>query len=511
MLQNIIDGVSMALNWNCLFTAFLGVLFGIVMGAIPGLNEIIAICLLIPFTFYLNPVAGISMLVGVAKGTNFGGSIPAILFNIPGTAQALITCFDGYPLTQKGQGGKALKMALYASTIADSVSDLILFFFAAPVAAVALMVGPPEYAAIVFFALSIIAITGSENLAKGMLAVGLGLLIAVIGLDPITATERLTFGSVELSSGIDIVPVCLGLFVISEIYIQISRKHRQDRREESRPVVRTGEETPENHRVNGREFRRCLPAIFTGIGIGSAVGAIPGIGTTIASYLSYTRVQRSSKNPERFGRGALEGVAAAEAGNNAVNGPNLIPLITLGIPGNLVAALILGAFMMQGLTPGPMFMQQQAPLLYALFTVLFISNLFTFLIGSVLVKYVRRLVEMPKTIVFPAVLAVAIVGCYVVRNDTFDLFIMFVCGVLGLFLRRSEIPIAPLLVAFILGTSFEKKFRQTMVLSGGDFFVYLTHPIALGFILLTVLTAVLLTWQRRKQHQRNRPVSTIED
>lgn len=489
----------MAFHWYPLAAAFFGVFTGSIMGAIPGLNDIIAIALLIPFTFYLSPVAAIAMLVGLAKGANYGGSIPAILFNIPGTSQALITTFDGYPLTQQGKSGKALKVALYASTMADSVSDLILFFFAAPVAAVALMVGPTEYTSIVFFALSIIAITGSENLAKGMLAVGIGLLMAVIGIDPISASDRLTFGSVELSAGLEVVPVILGLFVLSEIYLQTSKKIKATRSERAESDRKTTDDNPENHKVSRKEFKQCLSAIFNGIGIGAALGAIPGIGTTIAAYLSYTRTQRTSKNPYRFGKGALEGVAAAEAGNNAVNGPNLIPLITLGIPGNLVAALILGAFMMQGLTPGPMFMQEQAPLLYALFTVLFISNIFTLIIGSFFIRFVRKLVYIPKTIIFPSVLVMAIVGGYVSRSSLFDLFVMFFCGIFGLILRRVNIPIAPLLVAFILGVSFEKKFRQTLILSGNDFSVFFKEPISLAFILLSILAGVLLVLQRRKR------------
>lgn len=501
MLENIAAGMSMVLHLDNILASMFGVTVGLTMGAIPGLSDITAICLLLPFTFYLKPIAAIAMLMGLSKGGNFGGSIPAILFNVPGTAQAVVTSYDGYPLTKQGKSGKALKMALYASTMADTLSDFVLFFLAAPVATVALMIGPPEYTMIVIFSLVVIAIAGSENFVKGMIAIGMGLFLAVIGLDPVIGTPRFTFGSVELRAGLAVVPIVLGLFVVSEAFRQMElilrEKSSKDLNNKYQIQVKKTSNIS-NNRVSLAEFKHCLPAIFGGVGIGSALGAIPGIGTTVAAYLSYMHTKRASKHPELFGKGALEGVAAAEAGNNAVVGPNLIPLITLGIPGNLAAALILGAFMMQGLVPGPLFMQQYAPMLYALFTVLIISNIFTFTVGSFFVKYVSHLTYIPKKILYPIVIVFAIIGTYIVRSNLFDLIIMFIFGVLGYIFVKIKIPITPLLVSFILGEILEKRMRQALIISGGSFTIFFTKPISLAFFLLTIFMVLFFMRGRKK-------------
>jgi len=501
LLENIAAGMGMILKLDNILASMFGVTVGMVMGAIPGLSDITAICLLLPFTFYLKPIAAIAMLMGLSKGGNFGGSIPAILFNVPGTAQAVFTSYDGYPLTKQGKSGKALKMALYASTMADTLSDFILFFLAAPVATVALMIGPPEYTMIVIFSLVVIATAGSENFMKGMIAIGMGLFLSVIGIDPATAKPRFTFGSIELSAGLAVIPIVLGLFVVSEAFRQMelilkgkSLKNLNIRYQNE--VKKTT--SLSDHRVSLAEFKHCLPAIFGGVGIGSALGAIPGIGTAVAAYLSYMHTKRASKHPELFGKGALEGVAAAEAGNNAVVGPNLIPLITLGIPGNLAAALILGAFVMQGLVPGPLFMQQYAPMLYALFTVLIISNIFTFTVGSLFVKYVRHLTYVPKRILYPIVIVFAILGTYIYRSNLFDLIIMFTFGVLGYIFVKIKIPITPILVAFILGEILEKRMRQALSISGGSISIFFTKPISLAFFLLTIFAVLFFIRGRKK-------------
>lgn len=506
MLENIATGMGMAFQWNNMLAALFGVTVGMVMGAIPGLSDITAICLLIPFTLYLEPIAAIAMLMGLSKGANFGGSVPAILFNMPGTPQAMVTSFDGYPLTKQGKSGKALKTALYASTMADTLSDLVLFFLAAPVAAVALMVGPPEYTMIIVFSLVVIGIVGTENIVKGMIAIGFGLFLALVGLDPVLGTGRLTFGVTELGAGFGVVPIALGLLVVSQIIAQLGQMEVRVREKASKRLKKdysnqSEKETrdPQNHRVSLAEFRRCLGPIFGGVGIGSAMGTIPGIGTTVAAYLSYTRAKKASKHPELFGKGALEGVAAAEAGNNAVVGPNLIPLITLGIPGNTAAALILGAFMIHGLTPGPLFMQQYAPMLYGLFTLLIVSNVFTFSVGNLFVRFIRHLTQAPKQILYPAVMVLTVVGSYVFRNSLFDVMMMLFLGVFAYVLIKLEIPLPPILVAFVLGEIFENRLQQALAISGGSISIFFTHPISLAFFLLTIFAAIFLVRQKRKR------------
>jgi len=500
MFENIAAGMHMVLQLDNILAALFGVTSGIIVGAIPGFTDTMAMCLLIPFTLYLRPIAAIAMLMGLSKGGNFGGSIPAILFNVPGTPQAAVTALDGYPLSKQGKSGKALKIALYASTIADTLSDFILFFLAAPVAMIALKIGPPEYAMIILFSLAVIGTVGSENLLKGMIATGFGLLFAVVGLDPLSAGRRFCFGSIELTAGFALVPMVIGLLIVSETFRQIEigiadKILKKDILNKLPKAV-----DPRNHQVSFTEFKNCLPAIFGGLGIGSAIGIIPGIGTTVASYLSYTYTKKSSKHPERFGKGALEGVAAAEAGNNAVVGPNLIPLITLGIPGNLAAALILGAFMIQGLVPGPLFMQQHAPMLYALFTVLIISNIFTFAVGSIFLKFARKLVNVPKPILYPAIMVFGVIGSYVFRNSLFDVKMMLFLGVVGYILTKFEIPLPPILVAFILGEILERKIRQSLLISRGSLSIFFTRPIALTFLILTIVAIIMLgTRLRRKK------------
>ncbi|MCF8070531.1 MAG: tripartite tricarboxylate transporter permease [Desulfobacterales bacterium] len=504
LLSNVMLGMDLLLQWEVLFAAAGGVVAGLMMGAVPGLSDIIAICLMVPFTFYLNPIAGIAMLMGLSKGANFGGAIPAILFNIPGTPQAVITAFDGYPLTKQGKAGKALKVALFASCIADGISDLILIFLAAPVAMAAIMIGPAEHASVVIFALVLISITSETGPVIGLASMLFGLLLSSVGADPLSGAPRLAFGSDELSSGINIVPMALGFFVVSEIIWQIclDKKKEAERvklqllEDQIDPSIE--QKSKKNHSLSFSEFKRCIPAIGRGTLIGSSIGALPGIGTTVGAYLSYVATKKASKHPEDFGKGSIEGIAAAEAGNNACNGPNLIPLITLGIPGNLAAALILGAFTMQGLTPGPMFMEQQAPLLYALFIVLFFSNFFTLFFGILYTKLIRKMVSLPKNYIYSAVLVFALIGTYIVHNNTFELYFTLIFSVIGLLCRKGKIPMIPLLIAYILGSSLELKIRQTLDLHAYDFSVFLTKPISCVFLSFSVVVIVYTIYKKLK-------------
>ncbi len=361
MFDQLMEAMSMVLQWQNFFWALFGVTFGIIMGAIPGLSDNMAIVLLLPFTYYLGPIPGIAMLMGLSKGANFGGSIPAILFNIPGTPQAMITTFDGYPLAKSGKSGKALKTALFASVTADTASDLVLIFLAAPVAAVALHIGPPEYSMILLFSLVIISLAASGSPCRGLIATCLGLLLSTVGCDPEMGTPRFNFGFIELTEGIGIMPMAIGLLAFSEVLLQAESWYRDRRSGKKLEEVRLSAKGTDDDKITPAEMKQCLPTIARSTIIGSFVGIVPGIGTTVGAYLSYIWSKKKSKHPEMFGKGALEGIAASEAGNNAVNGPNLVPLVTLGIPGNLAAALILGGFMIKGLIPGPQFMESNAP------------------------------------------------------------------------------------------------------------------------------------------------------
>lgn len=486
MLETILSSLTMVFSVENLGWAFFGVAVGMIMGAIPGLSDTIAIVLLLPFTFYLGPLPGIAMLMGLSKGGNFGGSVPAVLFNIPGTPQALITTLDGFPLAQKGQAGKALAVALWASVIADVLSDLVLIFLAAPVSQLALKVGPPEYTAILFFSLVLIALAASRHPLRGLVATALGLLLSCVGLDPEVGTPRLMFGVLDLADGVTLMPLVIGLMALSEVFMQMHRLFEGwlTRREEAAPAA-----VPDlrHQRLTWPEFKTLIPTLLRSTGIGSCVGIIPGIGTTVGSYLSYLAARRASKRPELFGKGSIEGIAASEAGNNAVNGPNLIPLVTLGIPGNLAAALILGGFMIKGLTPGPMFMQTQADLLYALFLLLLVSNVFTLLIGKLFIHYAWRLRGIPLPVLHSCILVFCVVGSFVGNGQIFSLWILFAAGILGYVLLLCRINLPVLVVAFFLGNLLEHKLRQSMTLFDNDVTIFATRPLSALFLALTLL------------------------
>lgn len=498
MIESIMEALNLVFQLDNFVWVMFGVGFGMLMGAIPGLSGSIAIVLLLPFTFYLEPIAGIAMLMGLSKGDGFGGSIAAILFNIPGTPHAYITTLDGYPLAKKGKAGKALDTALKASCTADVSSDLILIFLAAPVAAMALHIGPPEYTAIILFSLVLIALAASEDPMRGLIATGFGLLVSSVGLDPEEGTERLMFGVLELADGISLMPLAIGAMALSEIFRQTEKTAanvRNNQKPEACIAVNTGKK--EDEYLTWAEYKKLFPTIMRSTGIGSAIGILPGIGTTVASYLSYITAKRRSPQPEKFGTGVLEGIAAAEAGNNAVNGPNLVPLVTLGIPGNLAAALILGGFMIKGLTPGPMFMDQQAPLLYALFAVLLISNAFTFIFGKIAIRFAHKFTAIPPHILYACILPLCSLGAYISHGQSFDLLVLFISCIVGYIFIKTKIPLPVFLVAYMLGSLFEHKLHQTLLLSDGDFTVFLTRPISAFFVALTAISVVYLLYKKR--------------
>ncbi|MBQ3893161.1 MAG: tripartite tricarboxylate transporter permease [Mailhella sp.] len=487
MLDSLMTAFGMVLDWQNFFWALFGVTFGIIMGAIPGLSDNMAIVLLLPFTYYLGPIPGIAMLMGLSKGSNFGGSIPAILFNIPGTPQAMITTFDGYPLAKAGKSGKALKTALFASVTADTASDLVLIFLAAPVAAIALRIGPPEYSMILLFSLVLISLAASSSPCRGLIATALGILFSTVGCDPVSGMPRFNFGFIELSDGINIMPMAIGLLAFSEVLRQAEKWHKERLSAACSGCVAMSEHGTEGDRLSLAEMRQCLPTIGRSTLIGSFIGIVPGIGTTVGAYLSYIWSRKKSKHPEMFGKGALEGIAASEAGNNAVNGPNLVPLVTLGIPGNLAAALILGGFMIKGLIPGPQFMENNAPMLYALFIVLLLSNLYTAFIGGIFIHFARRLTGIPKAVLYSAVPVFCVIGSYASKGSMFDVSMMFFFGIIGYALSKLRISMPTLIVAFFLGALLEHKIRQSLSISRGDWMIFVDRPISCAFLVMTAL------------------------
>jgi putative tricarboxylic transport membrane protein len=488
MLDNIIAAIGLVFTFQSLVFACFGVIVGFVFGALPGIGGNVAIGLLIPFTFYLDPVVAIVCLLAIGKGSSFGGSVPAILLNMPGTSQAAFTAIDGYQLTRKGQSKKALHMALYASVLGDLLSDVTLLLVAAPLAMVALKIGPPEYAAIVFLALLVIGAMVGSSPVKGLISAGLGLALGTVGRDLFTNIERFTFGIRQLEGGISVVPMLLGLLVFSEVLVQL-RRELLGRGVHAEGAMKFDANSPP---LSGRELRKHLPAILYGGSIGTIVGAIPGLGATVGAFLAYSEAKRTAPADEPVGRGSLRGIAAAESGNSAGTGANLIPLVTLGIPGNVEAALVLGAFMIHGLTPGPFLMQQQGPLLYAIFISLIAANLLLLLLGFGFLRLARYTLMINPRILLPIILVISTFGTYAATRQLFDVVIMLVFGLVGYAMRRAGFSPIPMLIAFLLGPILEDGIRRSLLMSGGDLLIFFERPISLAFIALAMISLFLL-------------------
>ena len=487
MLEHLQSAFAIVFTVETLLALFGGVVIGTIIGAIPGMTVTMGVALVLPFTFSMHPAVGILLLLGVYKGGVYGGSITAILIKTPGTPAASCTVLDGYPMSQRGEARKALGIALYASCFADFISNISLILLAGVLASFALRFGPPEYFTLVVFSLTIIAGIAGDNMAKGMIAAGLGLLLATVGLDLVYGTNRLVFDEVELMAGLNFIPVLIGLFALPEILNYYAK--RIEERGEVQPLA--GDD------ATFGDFKRNFKSIFRGSIIGVVLGAIPGIGGAPAAFLSYSEARRTSKEPERFGRGEMEGVAAAESGNNGTCGATMIPLLALGVPGDVVTAVILGAFMIHGLQPGPLLFEVNIDLIYSLFIGIMISSVFLFIVGKSAIKLFSAVVLVPNRILFPVVLVLCIYGAYAVNNNLFDILVMMLIGLLGFGLLRANIPSAPFLIAFVLGPLLEDNFRQSLLLSQGGLEIFVRTEICWVFWILTAVAVVLIARRQR--------------
>ena len=465
----------------------LGVVIGTIVGAIPGMTTPMAVALTLPFTFTMQPVTGILLLLGVYKGGIYGGSITAILINAPGTPAASCTALDGYPMARRGEARRALDMALIASVIADFISNLSLILFAGVLASFALRFGSPEMFTLILFALTIIAGVSGNQLLKGFGSACLGLILATVGLDLIFGTNRFVFGNWDLMSGLTFIPVLIGLFALPEI---INFYMRRMEPLEHSPLAGLGAKL--------QDVKRCFKTIIRGSVIGVVLGAIPGIGGAPSAFLSYAEARRNSPNKDNFGKGEIEGIAAAEAGNNGVAGATLIPLLALGIPGDIITAIILGAFMIHGLRPGPLMFQENIVLIYALFIGIMLSSIYLFVVGKASIKLISKIADVPHRILFPIVFVLCVFGAYAVNNSTFDVLVMMIMGLVGFFMLKLKIPAAPFLIAFILGPILEDNFRQSLLISKGSLGIFFSSVICWIFWLLTCLVVGFTIWSHFK-------------
>lgn len=482
----ILEAFSVFFSLQNILVVGIGVAVGTVIGAIPGMTTPMGVALALPFTFSMPPVAGILLLLGVYKGGLYGGSLTAILIKTPGTPAASCTVLDGYPLSQKGQARKALDIALYSSCVADLISNVALILFAGVLASFALRFGPPEFFTLIVFSLTIIAGVSGPSLSKGILSACLGLILATVGLDLIYGTPRFIFGDYRLMGGLSFIPVLIGLFALPEIIDRATKR--------ARPPGASKQELGMG--ASFAEFKRVLKSVVRGSVFGVILGAIPGIGGAPAAFLSYSEARRNSKNPENFGKGEIEGIAAAEAGNNGVAGATMIPLLALGVPGDVITAVILGAFMIHGLRPGPLMFEQNLPMIYALFMGILLSSAYLFVVGKVAIKFFSRVATVPNRILYPIVFVLCVYGAYAVNNSVFDILVMLTMGLVGYLMLKLDVPVAPFLIAFVLGPLLEDNFRQSLLIADGDKTIFFRNAICIVFWCLTALSIFVLVKSR---------------
>jgi putative tricarboxylic transport membrane protein len=470
----ILAGVAGAFEPINIAFIVLGVSLGIVVGAIPGMSAPMAIAIAVPLTYALNPVSAIAFLLGVHKGGEYGGAITSILINTPGEVSSALTALDGYPLARQGRPRKALMMSLYASVAGDVFADMVLIVSAAPLAILALQMGPAEILGVLIFSFAFISGLLGRSVFKGVFALSLGMLLATVGLDLETGGERLTFGILELQDGVPLVAITIGVLAFGEVLVQIEEYFRRgEAQHEARIELRSN---GDDH-LGWHELKGCWRAILRGSVIGTGIGALPGLGASVAAFLAYGAERRASKTPELFGTGRLEGIAAIESANNAVIGSSLIPMLTLGIPGSATAALIFGAFLIHGITPGPFIFQNDGQVVYGLFASLMLANVVNLIIGNIGLRFFAMVLSIPRRIIVASTAVLCFTGAYVSTGSMFGVGVMLVFTVVGYFLRKLQIPFIIFLIGFILGPMFERSLRHTVILFDDPLSLALQHPL----------------------------------
>lgn len=486
----IVQGFSVALDPTNLLYVFVGVLIGTVIGVLPGLGPTATIALLLPLTYTIEPATAVILLAGIYYGSMYGGTITSVLLRLPGEAASVVTTFDGYQMARQGRAGPALGIAAVGSFVGGIFSVLGLMLLAPPLADLAVSFGPPEYVALTVLGILMVTYLGTGAPVKSLSMAALGLLLATVGQDPITGTTRFTFGEVALFDGVDFVAVAMGLFGVGEIL------HSLERTEKVQAVT---------SRITGiwptrKDFRDSSGAIARGSVLGFVIGVLPGGGGVISSLASYALEKRRAKDPSRFGKGAIEGVAGPETANNASSTSAFIPLLTLGIPANVVLALIFGALLVQGITPGPQLISQEPEIFWGVIASMVIGNLMLLALNIPLVGVFVQLLRVRAGILAAFALVVTMAGVFSVNNDSFDMWVVLVFGIVGWLMKKTGFEPGPLVLAFVLGAIMERAFRQSMLLSGGSFDIFVTRPLSGGLLAVMALVVLvsLVTARRRR-------------
>ncbi|MDO6459148.1 tripartite tricarboxylate transporter permease [Granulosicoccaceae sp. 1_MG-2023] len=482
---------------SSLMFILIGVVAGIMVGCLPGLTATMGCALLIPFTFSLPPVQGLLMLMGIFTGAIYGGSIAAILIRTPGTPAAAATLLDGFPLSKRGEAGKAIGIATIASFVGGTIGALIMSFMAPQIAQFGLRFGPPEFFALAVFGLSMIISISGESLLKGVIAALVGLLITTIGFDPLSGVPRFAFGNDNLLGGITFIPALIGLFGFAQVFRNIEKMGivPQVRSKVSRILP------------SFKEVKTLLPTMFKSGGIGSVTGSVPGLGCDIAAFIAYGEAKRTSKKPETFGQGALEGIAAPEAANNGATGGAMIPMLTLGVPGDAVTAVLLGALTIHGFQPGPLLFRDHPEIVYPIFAGMILCQLVLLGVGLAGARLFAKLINIDIKVLTSIIFLLCIVGSYSMRFSFFDVGLALGIGVVAYFMSYAKFPVSPILLALILGPMAEQNMRRAMMLSNDDLSIFVTRPISATFLFLAVLMAGLSYMKYKKLREIERKVA----
>ncbi|MBP6768768.1 MAG: tripartite tricarboxylate transporter permease [Reyranella sp.] len=493
VISGLYQGFAVAFDPINLLYCFIGVFIGTLVGVLPGIGPISAMSLLLPVTLSGSPESGIIMMAGIYYGSMYGGSTTAVLVNIPGEAASVVTCIDGHEMAKRGRAGPALGISALGSFVAGTFAIVALMLVAPMLAQVAVAFGPPEYFSLMVLGLTILSFLTQGSMAKALLMAAVGVVVGLIGLDQINAMPRLTFDRLELVDGIGLVPVVMGLFGVAEILANIEQQIRRD-------IVqsRIGSLWPSRE-----DLKASAGPVGRGTLLGFLLGVLPGGGAVIASFASYAMEKKLSRTPERFGKGAIEGVAGPEAANNAAAGGAFIPLMTLGIPPNVIMALLLGAFVIHGLQPGPLMMSQNPKVFWGIVASMYVGNIMLLVLNMPLIGMWVQVLKAPYRILFPLILMFCIVGVFASGNAVFDVFVMIGTGLLGYLMRKFGYEAAPLVLAFVLGPMLENNLRKSLILSQGSFEIFVVRPISIACLAVAafLLIAPLLPALRKKREK----------
>jgi putative tricarboxylic transport membrane protein len=482
-LQHILNGFVVAVQPINLWYTFIGVFLGTIVGVLPGIGPSASIALLIPITFGMNPTSALIMMCGIYYGTKYGGSTTAILIRTPGEAASVMTSIDGYEMAKKGRAGAALAVSAIGSFIAGTLGVVGLTLFAVPLSSMALKFGPAEYFTLMLFAMTAVSTLTGKSAAKGMLATLLGLMIATIGIDLQSGQARFTMGVPEFQDGVGFVVVVVGLFAVAEVFRGLEDIYRGTG---AKAMKITG-----TLWLTKEEWRRSIGPIWRGGIIGFVIGVLPGAGGTIASIMSYTTEKRLSKHPEEFGNGAIEGVAGPEAANNSDTAGAMVPLLTLGIPGGGATAVLMGAFIMYGIQPGPLLFQNRPDLVWGLINSMYIGNIMLLVLNLPLIGLFVRLLYIPQGILYPLIISISVIGAYGINGSPMDLYLILLFGVIGYVFDKVDIPVAPLVLSLVLGGMMEQSFRQAMTISGANPKIFFGSAITMTLVIMSVISILL--------------------